>query len=338
MRIKSIMLRIIAVSYLLVNSVASITDGDEILNSVYNNISSATTTSKCDNIVGDGTGCYECYHCKEGAVERLVMNNRDKTEFQLFDSTCSSATPICCFTQTQNRFRSNMNCGQNNPEGHPRRVRNSIRSVLPGEYPWRAWIYSNKNGNVPLCAAVYFSSDYRAVLTTASCVYGYLGDDLLVSFTKDIEDSYKVNIVIRHKYYLRETRFYDIAIVSLVFEKSLPRWVKPVCLPEEAVNYATPCITVSSDDNYSNVIIPQQSNCAVDGVPLDPSFLCTVSPINDYDPETGGGLMCPEVLAKNLHYTIYGITLYKSGNSSIAVHTNITFFKDWIIKSLNDLQ
>ncbi|XP_045457231.1 transmembrane protease serine 11A-like isoform X2 [Melitaea cinxia] len=256
---------------------------------------------------------------------------------RLFDSTCSTATSICCFSQTQNIFRSNMNCGRNNPEGHPRRVRNSLRSVLPGEYPWRAWIYSNKNGNVPLCAAVYISSDNRALLTPASCVYGHLAEDLRVSFTKDFEESYDVRKVIPHAYYLKETHYYDIAIVALSYEVTLPRWVKQVCLPEVAANYATPCITVSSDDNYSNAIIPQQSNCAVDGVPLDTSFLCTVSPINDYDPEIGGGLMCPEVVVHNLHHTIYGITLYKSGNSSIAVHTNVTYFKDWIHKNLSDL-
>ncbi|CAH2101016.1 unnamed protein product [Euphydryas editha] len=265
------MLRSIAVSYLLVHLVAAALSGDDLFNDIYQNISSATTNPKCDNVVGDGVGCYDCYHCSEEKVRIFIERHKIKTEFQ-----------------------SNTNCGINNPEGYPRRVRESLRSVLPAEYPWRAWIYSKTKPEQPLCAAVYIDMDTRALLVPATCVHSYQTDDLLVSFTKNFDDSHQVQRVILNRHYNKETRYFDIAIVALSYGTTLPKWVKQVCLPETNVSYATPCITVSSDDMYSNAIIPQQSNCAADDIPLDKSFLCTVSSRYDYEGEFGGALMCAE--------------------------------------------
>ncbi|XP_026494158.1 salivary plasminogen activator alpha 1-like [Vanessa tameamea] len=333
------MLRIVAICYLF--AVASaLLEGDEALQDVFEQVAEdnySPSQMNCSNIEGSGKGCYECYVCSDAEVQRQRNRGKAKIEFQLHDNKCSK-TDICCFSQLQNIFRSGgANCGNSNPEGYPRRVRDALKSVLPGEYPWRAWVHSKSNPNVPLCAAVFISEESRALMTSAYCIEQYPEDTMVVRFSKDHYYPYDVKKVYIHKYFDSETRYNDIAILGLKYDDSLPSWVKPVCRSETKGLFATSCVAVSSEDYYVNTVIPQQSKCVEGNIPLDNSFICTIGARNDYEPEVGGGLICPEEAVKSIYYMAYGITLYRSGTTSIMVHTNVTHFHGWIQDQIDKL-
>ncbi|CAH0730375.1 unnamed protein product, partial [Brenthis ino] len=328
------MIRITILSYLLVVgflTVKSQEAGTDLLKNIFEN----DVVTNCSSIEGNERGCLECYTCNGDASNRQKSRGKISHSIKLYDDKCQPKE-FCCFSQQDVTARNADHCGKSEPDGHPRSTRDSLRSVLQGQYPWRTWIFSTESTE-PLCAGVYIHHGKRAVMTSATCVENYIPQNLRVGFTRR-HGNIRVmpNSFIIHDDYNRETGINDIAILGLSQEDALSPWAHPACLPTSSPLFATPCIAVSDQDYYLNTIIPRQSSCAADKKSLDETKLCAVAPKNDYTPEVGGGLFCEqETSVNNINYVVNGIHLYKS--NTISVYTNIAHYIKWIDDAIEDI-
>nr|XP_034838063.1 complement factor I-like [Maniola hyperantus] len=312
-------------------------DGTEKLDELYAETDSKNITNaslKCEGIEGRVAECSECYTCDHEAVARHRDLKHEITELKLNDANCGASETICCISQKDLKFRESTNadrlsCGRSNPEGYPRALRASIRSVLQGEYPWRAWIYYWQDPNTPLCAATYINKEGRTLLTSASCVEGRRADALIVRFNRDPERYHPVSVrrIDVHEHYDKATLVNDIAVLSV---ESVPPWMQRACLPIEPVLLGTACIAVSDNNLYLNQVVPRQSKCKENGI-LDNSLMCSATLKDDYIPELGGGMYCLDEQSNANIYTVYGVYLTNSTNGLAALYTNVTHFSEWII-------
>ncbi|XP_045782143.1 complement factor I-like [Maniola jurtina] len=313
-------------------------DGTETLDQIYAEADSKNITYdslKCEGIEGRVTECSECYTCDHEAVARHRTSKHEITHLKLNDANCAASETICCVSQKDLKFRESTNvdrlsCGHSNPEGYPRALRSSIRSVLQGEYPWRAWIYYWQDPETPLCAATYINKEGRTLLTSASCVEGRRADALIVRFTRDPQhyDPVHVSRIDVHELYNKDTQVNDIAVLSV---ESVPSWMQKVCLPIQPVLLGTSCIAVSDNNFYLNQVVPRQTKCKENGS-LDDSLMCSATLKDDYTPELGGGMFCVDEQSSANTYTVYGVYLASANNGLAVLNTNVTHFTEWIIK------
>ncbi|CAH2218140.1 jg15265 [Pararge aegeria aegeria] len=226
-------------------------------------------------------------------------------------------------------------CGKSNPEGYPRALRPKLRSVLLGEYPWRARIYHFQDPNTPLCAATFINREGRTLMTAASCVAGLNPNSLRVLFEEDPNNYDPINVlkVDVHEFYDRDINVNNIALLSL---ESVPDWVRPACLPIRRVLHGTACVAVSSEDYFINQVVPLQRKCDENNKPLDGSLMCAASYKGDYAPQFGGGMFCLDEQSKHEVYTLYGVYLYSVRGGMAAINTNVNHFAEWIAKKTTE--
>ncbi|XP_023937757.2 uncharacterized protein LOC112045704 [Bicyclus anynana] len=374
------------------------------LDSIYsvneaNNVTQASLT--CEGVVGRVTDCSECYSCDDPLIERqkahnimrLTLNDvncassevicclsqsllrfRDKDQdyttcgkyvpegnpralrptlrsvlqgeypwrawiYRLNDVNCASSEVICCLSQSLLRFRDKdqdyTTCGKYVPEGNPRALRPTLRSVLQGEYPWRAWIYRTPDFSKPLCAATYVNQKARTLVTAASCVDGFRAHQLQVLFDKDPinhdpKDVIQLDI---HEDYNKVTHENDIAVLSV---SSVPDDAERACQSIQPVPHGTACVAVSSDDFFINQAIPLQHNCAEDNKPLHNSLMCAAAHRDDYTPELGAGLYCMDEQLDNNVYMLVGVYLYSALEGVAAINTNMTHHINWVNARANE--
>ncbi|CAG9574975.1 unnamed protein product [Danaus chrysippus] len=259
----------------------------------------------CDKIIENLPGCYECYLCDEPKV----------------DFKKKQGSTIHNLTESYSR------CGLSNPEGDPVKVRNRLREVLDGQYPWRAWVYSKSDRHRPICAATYINYDDAALLTPAFCLHNKDPESLMVRFNRNGDDHYVRSISV-HPEYNNATHENDIALLNLRMKTSIT-WPAPVCLPKVHLPFASTCVGVSDDNNFINFVVPKKSLCNETDPKLPNSLMCAVAPRGDYKQEYGSGLICLNDNVKEPSYTVYGIMLQRSGDS-ISLYTNISHFSSWI--------
>ncbi|XP_061385167.1 trypsin epsilon-like isoform X2 [Danaus plexippus] len=282
---------------------------------------------KCDKIIENLSGCYECYLCDEPKVDFKKKQGSVIHNLTLVDIDCQS-TRICCFTQKDLIYReSDSRCGISYPEGYPIKVRSRLREVLDGQYPWRAWVYSKSEPYRPICAATYINYEDAALLAPAYCLHNKDPETLLVRFNKYGDDHYVGSISV-HPEYNNGTHENDIALLNLRMKSSIT-WAVPACLPKVHLPFASTCVGVSDDNNFINFIVPKQSLCNETDPKLPNSLMCAVAPKRDYQQEYGSGLICLNDNVREPSYTVYGIMLERSGDS-ISLYTNISHFNSWI--------
>ncbi|XP_038221139.1 salivary plasminogen activator beta-like [Zerene cesonia] len=317
------------VTLLVDNSDQNLKETDKLfVNTLYDNRTLEQTA--CNTIVGVTEGCAECYLCDHYTIQYHISKNHDIQHLTFYNDDCSS-TKLCCVNQLDlNSYRTNEKCGVDNPEGKPRRVRPSVHSVLPGQYPWRAWVYFYSE-NIILCAATYVSESSRALVTLASCVSGYPVSELVVTFDKTADTPPNVQQVVIHPEYKELNPLNDIAILFLHSSDSLPRVAMEACLPQWPPKFSKSCISVSEDDLEVNSIIPLQSRC--NSTLLHPSLMCTVSYKHAYTPELGGGLFCMEEEEQYFRFILYGILIEKIDN--LHMYSNVTNHVDWLRNNID---
>lgn len=284
----------------------------------------------CSSIGGEvinGGGCYECYVCDDYSSRMQEKRKKNVYNIQLFDEACKP-TQFCCYSQQDSVVRtSQVDCGTRNPSGVPRSIRNSLKSILPGEFPWRTWVFRKSDRKNPICAGIYFEINSRAILTSAKCVDDYVEEDLSVGFSRH-NGNLSVRELIVHDHYNRESRHNDIAILLLSSSDSLPHWAQVACLPTSPPQIDTSCVAISHDDNYVNTLIPLQKRCYYPRH-LNETILCSLTARGDYEPEFSSGLFCEKEMTTNkISVVVFGIYLYS--DNEISIYTNISNYNDWI--------
>ncbi|XP_041968544.1 uncharacterized protein LOC121725586 [Aricia agestis] len=297
----------------------------EMFNDDTSNEGDTPEKNRCLSIQADINACYSCYRCHDSVITRRPRDGFVK--LNLTDSKCESEE-FCCIDQSSQAVRSKSKCGELNPEGYPRSVRDSLRSVLPAEYPWRAWLY---NSSQLLCAATYMNEDTKVLVTSASCVKDNMVGPLYVRFTRDGKPT-QVTQKIKHP----ES---DLMILQ-VSELPGVSWLLPCCLPDDSPPlFGTTCIAISDDDHFIYTAIPKPEVCAsaLKGAGGGARELCAVAPSTDYRPEPGSALMCPSLHTKTVKYQIYGIAL-ETNAEGYTRYTNIHKVTDWVEDQVENLQ
>ncbi|CAK1587426.1 unnamed protein product [Parnassius mnemosyne] len=306
-------------------------DVHEDIDKLFSDSESDETAPQCSGVKGDlSQGCYECYLCED----RRLRNYRNHKLLYLTDHSCTT-TQVCCVPQENLIPRAGGQCGVMVPGGFKvvkgiKQKKRTARSVLKGEYPWTAWIY-RRFVNRPLCAGTIIEDNVDYVLTSATCVHNYLPNDLIVSFSRDRDEEIDVEAIKVHESYQnKKPNINDIALLKLnKTREGVASWVKPVCYPHFPPMHATTCTTMADLDYFINPVIPLPEKCKIKNKELHVSQICAIAPPEDYDPEIGTGLFCPNSLrtgTSNLY--IYGIAL--EHHESITIYTNVSHFVQWI--------
>ncbi|CAH4036013.1 uncharacterized protein LOC123718140 [Pieris brassicae] len=293
-----------------------------------NNYNKSIEDLKCSKIEpSDGDiwqGCYDCYTCDH---PRFLQHYKAKstTRRLIVDDNCAPLE-VCCVHQLEvTSIRSQENCGKSNPEGEPRRVRSTLRSVLPGQYPWRAWVYAD---NTKLCPVSYINFFPEVLVSTATCMtIATREDNLSVRFERDPSKIANIISVKIHPNFDFEKN--DIALIKL---DTSVKSSHPVCRAERAPEVGTTCVVVTSDDITITAIIPPQKNCNnTEGT------LCAVVPRQDFIPETASGLFCVDQLQSQQveKYFLHGVMLSHSEN--VIRYTQISHYEKWITDEIQSM-
>ncbi|XP_052745518.1 transmembrane protease serine 11G-like [Bicyclus anynana] len=297
-----------------------------------NNVTQETPLT-CDEVEGSVPDCSECYSCDDPVIAGQKQINVLRLE--LNDANCKSEE-ICCVSQNLMNFRGkkpdNIECGKHVPEGNPRAIRSTLRSVLRGEYPWRAWIYRTYESK-PLCAATFVNQPRRTLVTAASCVDGFRAHQLQVLFDSDPDSAVDVEHLDIHENYDKVTHENDIAVLGVA---SVPADAQRACLPVHPAPHGTACVAVASNGFFINQAIPLQDNCAEDNKTLHSSLMCASNYYKDYTPELGAGLYCMDEEPDNILYNLVGVYLYSALEGVAAINTNITHHISWINARANE--
>ncbi|CAG4957422.1 unnamed protein product [Parnassius apollo] len=296
------------------------------------------TAPECSGVQGDlPRGCYECYLCNDSRLRNYHTPNHKI--IHLTDHSCTT-TDLCCVPQEDLIPRNGGQCGVMVPGGFKvvkgkKQKKTNARSVLKGEYPWRAWIY-RRDDYRPLCAGTIVEDNVDFVLTSATCVHNYIGTDLIVSFSRDRNEEIDVEAIKVHESYRSKTpSINDIALLKLnKTRERTPRWVKPVCYHNLPPMHATTCTIIADSDHFINPVVPLPEKCKIGNKDLHVSQICAIAPPGDYDPETGAGLFCPDSLRTgDSNFYINGIALEQ--HESITIYTKVSHFAGWIDQEIS---
>ncbi|CAF4939367.1 unnamed protein product [Pieris macdunnoughi] len=295
-----------------------------------NNNKKSIENLKCSRIEpkdgGVWQGCYDCFTCDHPRI-RQHYKAKSITRQLIVDDNCAPLE-VCCVQQSEvTSIRSQENCGKSNPEGDPRRVRSTLRSVLPGQYPWRAWVYA---GEQKRCPVSYINFYPDVLVTTATCMKHVTNneDDLSVRFERDPSRVANIaSVVIHPDYNYDDKNQYDIALLKLDTSVKTSR---PVCIPERQPEVGTTCVAVSEDDITIAAVIPPQNQCNnTEGT------LCAFVPRFDFIPESASGLFCVDQSQQGEKYFLHGIMLSFAEN--LIRYTRISDYEKWIADEIKSM-
>ncbi|XP_013143872.1 PREDICTED: putative trypsin-6 [Papilio polytes] len=295
----------------------------------------------CGGIVGElDDSCNECYLCDD---EKLKSYKTEPKRLQLKSVDCVTVTTVCCVPQLNLGTRAHGGtCGKTTDHvisinGRSQK-KSTVRSVLFGEYPWRAWIYRKERygDSKVLCAGTVVGESTEVVMTSASCLQGLSSSDVAISFIKNSDDVINVRKIIIHPSYTPSKKHEnDIALVVLSRAQRAPGWVSPACLPAAPPLPATTCITMSDNNSYITTVVPLPKRCESFNVKSALGQICAVLPLNDYQPEKGTALLCQDELRQNDDaYYVAGIVLATS--ESVITTTAVHQYYDWILDRVDE--
>ncbi|CAK1554488.1 unnamed protein product [Leptosia nina] len=280
-------------------------------------------------------GCYSCYRCENEryiAHSRAGSFTRNLRFSKMTNGNCATEN-LCCVSQSAfTSVRTQHDCGKINREGRPRSVRPALRHVLPGQYPWRVWIYADGDKK---CVGTYINFNPDVLVTTASCM-SYIQNSDALTVRVDRDDSAETavtNFILHPDFHLNQVEAYktpknNIALVKM--ESKLPN-LRPICIPEARVDIGSPCVVVSADNIYINAIVPVQEKCQN----TDPAILCAMVPPKDYTPEDGSGLFCVDQNASESIYLLHGIMV--DNDDHVIKYLNISHYDSWITEQIKSL-
>ncbi|XP_045489744.1 uncharacterized protein LOC110993701 [Pieris rapae] len=290
-----------------------------------NNNKKSIEDLKCSKIEPtDGSvwqGCYDCFTCDH---PRFLQHSKanSHTRRLIVDDNCAPLE-VCCVNQNEvTSLRGLGKCGISNPEGEPRSVRPTLRSVLPGQYPWRAWLYAE---DTKLCPVSYIHFYPEVLVTTATCLTHVtnMEDNLSVRFERNPSREANIASFKIHPNFDHEK--HDIALLKLETPVNFSR---PVCRPEGKPEVGTTCVAVTRDDITITAVIPPQNQCNnIEGT------MCALVPRHDFIPEPASGLFCADQSQQVEKYFLHGIML--SNTENVITYTQISDYDKWITDEIN---
>uniref|UniRef100_A0A2H8TQQ6 Serine protease nudel n=1 Tax=Melanaphis sacchari TaxID=742174 RepID=A0A2H8TQQ6_9HEMI len=225
----------------------------------------------------------------------------------------------------------------------------------PGAWPWLIALYQD---GIFHCGGVILNDQW--VLTAAHCVNQYnkhfyeVQAGILRRFSfSPMEQSRIVTHAIIHTQYSRSTMENDLAVLRLDRGLEFNRWVRPVCLPDNKLNWipfpGTMCTAVGwgatvehgpDPDNMREVEVPILAECThksdIEGKEICAGYLSGGHDTCQGD--SGGPLLCREPNNLNKWY-VAGIVSHGEGCArpmEPGVYTRVALYMDWIIKATEE--
>ncbi|VVC97145.1 unnamed protein product [Leptidea sinapis] len=261
---------------------------------------------QCEQITGELSRCHNCYRCDAEEVKNRVIRN----------------------------LTASKNCGVTYREGFPRKRRPSLKYVLPGQYPWRAWIYDTIQDFKPLCAATLIDRSSHALVTLASCLQGRDKDSIKIKFSRNQTASEDVEGIYFSGGLNKFDHENELAIITT--RKLSSKWVREACLCPNPPQISSRCVMVSADDHQVIPNVPKQEHCLDDSSAPPAGMGCVITPKQEYEPELGGGLFCIDESTHRHTYSVNGVTIRRSHGNVVLV-TELSHYMDWIDKKLKQL-